>query len=208
MPARREEDFRPVNGPGLAIGTFGVEAFVLLVGVLQPAARLAPWGYALAALLGLMLWLVLLRPRVWIEPGTLVLRAMVSTTRLPLESVEAVTVRQVLVVSADGRRYTSAAAGRSRRAMVRADRGQPVHSVRRSRGAGTPQRVGAVDPADYVESRLVELTRRARVDAAAREGRGEVGRPGGGVVRREWATPQISALVTLSLLVVVLALLR
>ena len=143
-PGDREEDFRPTNGtvpsPGsaetLIVGFVAVSLFQ--EGVDPPA-----WVVAAVVTLGILLWAALLRPRVWIAPGDeLVLRTMFETVTIPLAAIESIVVRQVLVVTAGGRRFTCAALGHTRRRLV-AGVGVAAAAAGAARGGlfGSPRRL-------------------------------------------------------------------
>ena len=74
---------------------------------------------AFSVFFGALAWAALLRPRLEIGPSDLVLRNMLSTDTVPLAAIESVTVRQVFVVFAGDRRFTSPAVGRTRRQLVK-----------------------------------------------------------------------------------------
>lgn len=225
--AAREEDFHPTTGPLVGLLTLGVLAGAVVLDVLEQGADLAPWGYALVVLLGVLVWAAVLRPRVWVGEGDLVLRTMLETVRLPLAAVETIAVRQVLVVTAGGRRYVCPALGRSRRALVRGSDDAGGGGSRggggvgafmgvRSWGGGAPEegddvarrsheRALGVDYPRYVEGRLLELTDRARLEARVRPG-SDAQRELAAGVRREPAWPEIVGLALSSVALVVLAL--
>lgn len=223
--AAREEDFRPTNGPVVGLLALAVLAGVVVLDVLGQGVDLAPWGYALLVLLGVLVWAAVLRPRVWVGQGDLVLRTMLETVRLPLAAVETIAVRQVLVVTAGGRRYVCPALGRSRRALVRGSGsgggrggggGVGAFVGVRSWGDGAPvegdevarrshERALGVDYPHYVEGRLLELTDRARLEARVRPG-SDAQRELAAGVRREPAWPEIAALVLSTAALVVLLL--
>ncbi len=213
MAAQREEDFRPSSGRFVGLAGLAAALGLVVVSLLDPSLGLPAWAYAAAVLAGVLVWAALLRPRVWVGDGFLVLRTMFETVELPLASVDSVVVRQVLVVVADGRRYTSPALGRARRALVRSDAGRAPRGGgggvgaafglgglggRLDAGAEQPRALG-VDYAAYVESRLVERTTRGRTEAATRPTSPEAHAVAAGV-RRHPAWPEI-VLVALSLVV-------
>ncbi|VXB06062.1 hypothetical protein [Nocardioides sp. AX2bis] len=222
--AAREEDFRPTNGPAVGLLALAVLVGVVVLDVLGQGPDLAPWGYALVVLLGVLVWAAVLRPRVWVGQGDLVLRTMLETVRLPLAAVEAIAVRQVLVVTAGGRRYVCPALGRSRKALVRGSAGGGGRGGGgigafvgvRSWGDGAPaegdevarrshERALGVDYPRYVEGRLLELTDRARLEARVRPG-SDAQRELAAGVRREPAWPEIAALALSAVALVVLVL--
>jgi hypothetical protein len=221
--AAREEDFRPSTGPLVGLVALAVLAGVVVLDLLGQGPELAPWGYALVVLLGVLVWASVLRPRVWVGQGDLVLRTMLETVRIPLAAVETVVLRQVLVVTAGGRRYVCPALGRSRKALVRgpgrAGGGGGIGAFVgvRSWGDGAPaegdevarrshERALGVDYPRYVEGRLLELTDRARLEARVRPG-SDAQRELAAGVRREPAWPEIAALALSAVALVVLVLL-
>ncbi|MAS54288.1 hypothetical protein [Nocardioides sp.] len=82
-------------------------------------------GLALTVFLAALVWSAMLRPQLSLDRSRLVVRNMLSTVTLPLTAIESVAVRQVLVVFAGDRRYTSPAVGRTRRQLHRDERGGP-----------------------------------------------------------------------------------
>jgi len=220
VPAR-EEDFRPTSGRGVGVLGLAALAAVGALDVLDAGVSLAPWGWALVALGAVLLWAALLRPRIWVGQGDLVLRTMLETVRIPLAAVESVVVRQVLAVSAGGKRYVCPALGQTRRSLVRAE--SRTSGVSRggigsffgvgSLGDGSPdahdetaarahERALGVDYSTYVRSRLEDLTGRARLEARVRPG-SEAQRDLAAGVRREPAWPEIAALAVSAVAVVV-----
>ena len=184
MPGQRDEDFHPTSGRPLGLLGLAVVLVAVAGTVLDPTLRMPAWGWPAAVLAAVLLWAAMLRPRVWVGDGSLVLRTMFETVHVPLAAVETVTVRQVLVVTAGGRRWTCPALGRPRRALVRADRGGGGHGsgIGSVFGLGGSYRGGSAEPAPramgvdypaYVESRLLELTSRGRLEARVRPGSAE-----------------------------------
>ncbi|MBU1800945.1 MAG: hypothetical protein KKA97_01605 [Actinobacteria bacterium] len=82
-------------------------------------------GLALTVFFAALAWSAMLRPQLSLDSSRLVLRNMLTTVSLPLAAIESVAVRQVLVVFAGDRRYTSSAIGRTRRQLHRDERGGP-----------------------------------------------------------------------------------
>ena len=127
------------------------------------------WGAAFAAILS---YAALLRPAVRVDSGGLVLRNMLDTNVIPLAAIEEVAVRQVLAVRAHEKRYVSPAIGSS---FLRTIRPRTDRSGERE-----------LTYPDYVRDRILHLADGAR----RRAGSGEVA-----PVSREWAWPEIAALV-------------
>jgi hypothetical protein len=215
---QREEDFRPSGGRVLGVLGLAGLGVVAGVSVVDPAVGLPAWAYSSMVLVAVLVWAALLRPRVWVGGGDLVLRTMFETVHLPLAAVETLAVRQLLVVGVGGRRYTCAALGRSRRTLVRsgAPGGGGALGVGSLLGFGgrndavladhPPPRALGVDYTDFVESRLLELTTRARLEARVRRGSPEQRELATGVRRRP-AWPEIGGLSASAALTVALALL-
>lgn len=131
---------------------------------------------------------MLLRPRVAVAGDDLVLRNMVSTTWVPLASIDELEIRQMLTVLAGGRRFQSTSLNRRRQGVLRGSRS-------RRAAAGDPS-VEVPTYADLVEGRLRRLVEEARSRAGD-----DTGAPG---VRRDWAVPEIAGLTALTVLLVVL----
>lgn len=122
-----------------------------------------------AAVLGVLIWAVLLRPRALVYPGTLLLRHALSDTEIPLRLVEDARVRQSLHVWAEGRRHVCTGIGRSTRSLLRDS---------------------SSDYEDFVAEQIRQLADDARRDTA---------RVGAGAVRRRWAWPELTTLGLLGL---------
>jgi hypothetical protein len=153
---------------GLVVGVI-----VTLIGISQESAA----GAVVGLLVGLLTWLVLLRPRVGTRGTDLLLRGIVSTVVVPLASIESIAIRQVLAVWADGRRYVNPAIGHTLREINR-----------QRRGGGQVENIPVEQSkyADQVHEIILERSRSARRDGAPM-----------GPVRREWAWPEIGALAVL-----------
>ena len=189
------ERFRPTSGRFL-----GAASLLVVVGALVLTAVTEPSLMGLRICLGLalggvLIWVVLLRPRATAYVDRLVLRNQLSDWHLPLAGVEDVAVRHTLNVWVGDRRYTCSGIGRSSRQMIRGPGGQPssIFARRDDRtGAGDAANIGQVDYSSFVEARIDELSRLARKAA---------GDPP--AVRREWAVPELVALGVLSLALLV-----
>lgn len=171
--ADRAQWFVPTNGRVGGVTGLAAAAVVVVAAILDSALEWVAGGL----LIGLVVWMVLLRPRVGLRDRTLLLRGVVSTVEIPLSKVTSADVRQVFVAQVKGRRFVNAALGRP---------------LRELRGDG-PSR-----PSPYTDH-ILALIDSHRADAR-RWG------DGGGDVRRLWALREISALVALALAAVVLAL--
>jgi hypothetical protein len=166
---------------GRVTGVIGLIAGLVIVLVAAFHASFA--GIVAGLLVCLLTWLVLLRPRIGTRATDLHLRGILSTMVVPLASIESVSLRQVLTVSADGHNYVSAAIGHTFREINR-----------QRRGAGQVETVESSKPkyADHVRDMISERSREARRDGAPM-----------GPVRRQWAWPEIAALAVLVVLLVV-----
>lgn len=163
-----------------AIGIVGVAA-VLAYGALDRRAGFEPWAYPLCLLVGVAIWTTLVRPGLLMDASTLELRNLLHSRWIPLARITDVSVGQVAVVHADGRRYVGTGVGRTRR-QIRQDARRPDdRPEERSYGL-------------LVEHRI----RRRAEDARAVAG----GEPP--VVRRTWAWPEIGALGLLTIATVAL----
>lgn len=199
-----EEKFAP-NG-GQVTGVLGLLVVAAFVGVWISDRDSVPlWVPAVALLVAVLIWSTMLRPRVWVEPGTLVLRNMLDTTRIPLAAVEEVAVRQVMAVRVGETRHVSAGVGRSLRQAMK---GSAAHRVRAQlpglQGLAA-EGAAAVEPGmvygDYVELRLRDLATQDRTRRGVRLGSAELDSLAGEVVRvRAW--PVIVALAATSLFTV------
>jgi hypothetical protein len=174
------EKFRPTSGRITGLIALALVAAVVAIGLLDRDQGYSPtvvWG---ALVIGVLVWSAMLRPRLWATTSHLVMRNMLSTVSIPLAAVEQVLVRQVVAVRAGDQRYVCPAVGKSWRQAIRSDK---------------PAKPGAAVPyAAFVEDRLHQLTE----DARAREGVAllsdeQLALADG--VRRQWAWPEIAALV-------------
>jgi hypothetical protein len=185
------ERFRPTSGRLLGSASLVVVVgLLLLVGLTEP--NLTGLRVCLGiALGGVLIWMVLLRPRATAYDDRLVLHNQVSDWHIPLAGVEDVAVRHTLNVWVGDQRYTCSGIGRPSREMIRGRGGTPssIFARRDTRtGAGNAADIGHVNYASFVEARIDELARlarRERADAPA--------------VRREWAWPELAAVGVLSL---------
>jgi hypothetical protein len=184
-----EQRFGPTSG--VLIGWIGlVLCAVGVVASLQADRSPDGVGRALAvALLGVLIWCYMLRPRVVVGRTTVVLRNAVSEWHVPLASVQAVVVRAVTRIrTADGR-YDGVAVGRPVRKMLRDSSSQPRGPASKPLQKG--QIHGDVIP-DFVVERILHSADSAR----------EFGQPAGPVTRA-WAVPELVLLVLLTVGMVV-----
>jgi hypothetical protein len=147
------------------------------IGLVASIGMIATWFAALgdplplwvlfgSVFTGLLFWAAFLRPAVSATEDTLFLRNMLEDVEIPLAAVEEHAVRQVLAVRAGSKRYVSTGVSRSSRDARASNRaggragGRARGSDQASVRAGGTARL--VDPADFVEARLTDLTTRAR----------------------------------------------
>ena len=170
------------------MGLLGISlVVVLLVTAAWPGDQgFAPyvvWGLLFA---GVLAWAAMLRPRLWATHSDLVLRNMVTTTYVPLASIEQVVVRQYCSVRAGDKRYSCSAVGRTLR---------DLRPLRREKEGTTPATMPY--PA-FVEDRINHLCEWARTREGIEQWSDEqLARAND--VRREYAYPEIVALVVTGL---------
>lgn len=189
---------RPISlGPtsGTVPGWLGlVIVAVVLVTILLSQRTGGGLLLALCTLLaGVLVWAVLLRPRVVVGEEELELRNAFVSRHIPYSAIESIDVRTATLVRAGGRRYVGAGVGRSVRTMVRA--GTPAE---RTPMKTKPGQLGTEGVPDFLLARV-------------RDKRAATGGPGaatGGPVRTSYAVPEAAAAAVLALAVLVTALLR
>jgi len=190
------ERFRPTGGLVSGVLALGFVVTVVVLGLADLAEGFPLPVVTAALVMGVLVWAAMLRPRVWATADELVLRNMLTTAFIPLAAIEAVVVRQVMAVSAGGRRYVSAAIGkpRSKRARWggRGTRETPFGSVRKP---------GEPAYADFVADRISHLAESARARQGIALCSAEQQALAAGV-RRTRAWPEIAALVLACLLFV------
>ena len=195
-----EEKFAP-NGGQLAAG-LGLLVVAVLVGIwASDPGRVPLWVLAAALLVAVLIWSTMLRPRVWVEPGTLVLRNMLDTTRIPLAAVEEVAVRQVMAVRVGERRFVSPGVGRSLRQAMKGSAAQRARTQLPGLQGMVAEGAEAVAPGmvygDYVELRLRDLAAEDRTRRGVRRGSPELEALAGEVLRSP-AWPEIVAVAATS----------
>src|SRR3954447_10333872 len=163
---RREpavEKFAPNGGTFIAV-IGGLVALAFIVLWVVDIHRVSLWVPALATLGAVIVWMSTVRPRVWVQDHELVLRNMLTTTYIPLASIEEVAVRQVMAVRAGGQRYVCAGVGRSLRSALK---GSAVETAREQLGGLRGELAKVREPgmhyADYVEIRVQELINEDRM---------------------------------------------
>ncbi|QYJ04345.1 hypothetical protein KUV85_01305 [Nocardioides panacisoli] len=173
MSTEGEERFHPTSGRFGGVVGIVIAVVVAAMGFIDGGVVTVPWVLPAAVLVGSLSWAMLLRPRVSVTRDELVLRQPFGTQVLPLAAMGSFAVGRVLECRVDGKRYVSAAIGRTVR-EVRRDRSKPVGEVNdKSYGA-------------FVERRISELQENARQRVGDAD-------PGG--VRRSRAWPEILATV-------------
>ena len=104
------------HSPGTRIlGLIGV-ASALLIAAFMTSDGLEGHDGVVFCVLGffaVLMWSAMVRPQVRLGTDRLVLRQMLGTISFQLAAVEAVDVRQVLVLRAGGRKFTSPAVSKS-----------------------------------------------------------------------------------------------
>ena len=149
-----------------------------------------PLGVAILALLGaLLVWVVMLRPALWVTERDLVMRGMYRTDAIPLAAIDRVVVSQVTSITVGEQRYVTPVIGYTARQTIR------------QRGAARKAEAKPVVPGEthqaFVEARIAHLAREA-----AERSTGPAGD-----VRRTWAWPEIvgTAVLVVAFLVWLLA---
>jgi hypothetical protein len=180
------ERFAPSGGR--VMGGIGLALALLVVGIalVDRDSDIPAWAVVLAALVGLLCWAAMLRPRVSLVGDRLELRNMLETVSIPLAAIEELAVRQLLAVRAGERRYVSPAIGKSRRQLRAAPSGPATE----------------VDYADFVEGRIRQRMDDARAAQGIRPGSAEQVALGQ-EVRRSPAWPELVGVLLLSTALVV-----
>ena len=178
------ERFRPTSGRIAGFAALALSVGAVVIGVVDHAYAFAWPLVAAAVAAGVLVWASMLRPGLWVTQDDLVMRNMLHDVRIPLATIEQVVVRQVLAVSAGGRRFVSPAIGTSLRQTVKNDRG----AVRPSPVDSYPV---------FVEERIRRYAEDAREGSGIRLFSAEQQALASGV-RRSWAWPEIVALVAAS----------
>lgn len=177
------ERFRPTSGRITGSITLLLATVVVAIGVLDREHGPAPEIVWTALVVGVLAWSSALRPRLWATRSHLVMRNMLSTVTVPLAAIEQVIVGQVCAVRAGDRRYLCPAVGKSWRQALLRDR---------------PAKPDAPIPyATFVEDRVRQLAEEARAAAGiALLSEEQLALADG--VRRQWAWPEVAALVVAS----------
>lgn len=173
------ERFSPTSGRITGILGLATAGVVLVASLWAGSVHTALGMVILAALGGVLVWAVLLRPSVAVSTEDLVLRGILRTDRIPLAAIDTVVVSQVFAVFAGGRRYVSPAIGHPTREVL-----------------GGSRRPGGVHQ-EFAESRVRHLAQERRDWLGIREGSPEQAALAA-EVRRTWAWPEIVAVVVLA----------
>ena len=201
MADQPTETFDVTNGRVTGVLVLVMCALVVVFGVMEAPAHVAVPLVLGAVFVAVLAWASMLRPRVWLTSGDLVLRTMLETVRLPLEAIENVAVRRFLAVGVGGKRYACPAVSRSLRRVARSEmRWRPAATLGPfSPGASAaPGDTVQADPGelyypDFVEQQIQRRAREAR-EAAGIEDRSDEQLAAAAGVRREPAWPVIAAL--------------
>jgi hypothetical protein len=191
------ERFHPTSGRAAGVVGLALVAVLLAVAALDGAPV---WMFGGLAVIGVLVWASMLRPRVQIADDRLELRNMFVDVDIPVGAIEQVAVRQVLAVRAGDRRFVSPAIGRTLRQVVRSGRrGEAA-------GAGGEERdlvaLATASYPDYVEERI----RLAAADHRKRLGVTRWSQEQQALaldVRREPARPELGALAVAALVLLV-----
>jgi hypothetical protein len=192
------EKFKPTSGT--LLGFFGIVFLVLLIGYVGVTEHdLVAVRVCLGlAIICLLIWIALLRPRATAYDDRLVLHNMVTDTELPIADIDAVVVRHTLNVWIGEDRYVCVGIGRSSRSMIQRKTPGPmallgIDQSEERMGQGQSAKIGAgAEYANFVENRITGLTRTARLDRLPSP-----------PVRRTWAVPELAALGVLGVALVV-----
>ncbi len=193
MAEEKIEKFQPTNGRLVGVLGLTVVLGLMVVGAVD---GYPVWAVGLLAMVAVLTWASVLRPRVRIVGDELELRNMFFTQSVPLCAIEDVAVRRVLAVRAGERRFVSPAISRSLRQSVR-----PKKQTGDSRLA-----LAATSYPDFVEDRIRTAAQdhRDRLGTAAPPTTGSSEqRDSGRVVRTEPAWPEIGALALTVLIALV-----
>jgi hypothetical protein len=172
------ERFHATNGRISGYVGLGCTAVVLVLAIAGWSTGRA-LGVAIVAVLGaLLVWVVMLRPGMWVKDRDLVMRSMYHTDTIPLAAIDRVAVGQVTAVSVGEKRYLSPVVGYTARQTVR-----QRSAAKKTGSAASPLDTYQV----FVEERLTHLATEARERyGAVTDG-----------VRRAYAWPELAGTVAL-----------
>ena len=175
---------------GLVMGVTGLVlvAAVMTYGLVDDEAGFAPWAYPFCLLLGVLTWMVMIRPAVRLHRDELELRNVLHSRWVPFAAITRVDITQVTVVDVGEQRYVGSGFGRTR-GTIRQDR-------RASHDTPLEKRSAAWLIQDKIERRIASARERRTTSEGAAE------------VRHAWAWPEIAVLALLAVATVVLALVR
>ncbi len=193
------QKFKPTGGSVVGYASIVVLGAAVVVTVVSEPNLLGVRVVLGLLLLMLLTWIALLRPRADATRETLRLRNLLSDHHLPLAHIDAVVVRQMLLVWVGKDRYACVGIGRSARQLMgnKRKRGPMavlgIEQTDDRMALGQSEEVGTSgDYASFVETRIEDLARSARRDLPDQSAE----------VRREWALPEIAALVVVAVLFV------
>lgn len=198
------ERFASTSGRTLGIaalvGVAVVLAYVALAGLSLTSALVA----ALAILVAVVCWMVLVRPGVAAYERVLLVRNIALDWEIPWHAIEGAEARQTLRIYTGGDTLHAVGVAKSTRQLVRAtpgvQRGLGFNaSTGLAPGADMGRGLASAEPPassgqDYVAERVMTLAHQQREASATRSER-----------RRRWALPELALLVLSVLAVVALA---
>ena len=167
-------------------------AVVVLLGVTGAGGDYHPAVYAVCGLIGVVIWVAIIRPEVAIAGDRLVLRNPLNKVGIPLAAIEQIAVRRWLAVKVGDRTLTNAGISRSRRQGVRDDQRKDVTGIE----------IAALSYGAIVERRIQRQAQEAR-DRQGIKIYSDEQLALAADVRRTWAWPEIAALAVLSVAAVV-----
>ncbi|TNM40494.1 hypothetical protein FHP29_10635 [Nocardioides albidus] len=173
---------------GLVMGIVGLVllAAVMIYGIADPEAGFAPWAYPFCLLLGVLTWMVMIRPAVRLHGDEIELRNPLHTRWVPFAVITSVEIAQVTILRSGEERYVGSGFGRTRR-TIRSD-------SRAAHDTPLEKRSTAWLIEDKIERRIAAARERRTTGDAV---------PG---VRHAWAWPEIALLGVLAAATVVTAL--
>ncbi|WP_436699535.1 hypothetical protein [Nocardioides sp. BYT-33-1] len=174
---------------GLVVGVIGLVFVAIAIGygLLDPEAGFAPWAYPLCLLVGVLIWIVLLRPALVVRRDELEMRNALHTRWVPFALMTSVEISQVTVVKVGEATYVGSGFGRTRRTMR--------HDKRAAHDTPLEKRSTAWLIEDKLRRRMADGRDRVARDPDA-----------GGAVRLAWAWLEIGALAVLTVATLVVAL--
>jgi hypothetical protein len=176
------------------VGVVGLVAVavIVLLGVTGVGGDYHPAVYAVCGLIGVMIWVVIIRPEVAIAGDRLVLRNPLNKVGIPLAAIEQIAVRRWVAVRVGDRTLTNAGISRSRRQGVRDDQRKDVTGIE----------IAALSYGAIVERRIQRQAEEAR-DRQGIKLHSDEQLALAADVRKTWAWPEIATLAVLSVAVVV-----